>query len=76
MNRKKHGIDFTQAQALWSDPRRVEIPARSDDEPRFVVLAVHGGRHWAAVVTYREAAVRIISVRRARPEEIAIYEGP
>ena len=76
MNRRKHGIDFEEAKALWSDPRRAEIPARSEDEPRFLVLALHEGHHWAAVVTYREDAVRIISVRRARPEEIAIYEGP
>jgi len=75
MNRDKHGIDFTEAQALWADPRRVEIRALSEDEPRYLVLAVHEGRHWAAVVTYREEAVRIISVRRARAEETAIYEG-
>jgi uncharacterized DUF497 family protein len=24
----KHGIDFVEAQALWLDPSRLEIPAR------------------------------------------------
>ena len=46
-NLKKHGIDF--ADALWSDPDRLEVPARSIDEPRtqaigdrrFGVVGVH-----------------------------------
>ena len=33
------------------------------------------GNHWSAVVTYRGDKIRIISVRRARSEEVAIYEG-
>ena len=32
-------------------------------------------RLWKAVVTYREERIRIISVRRSRDEEVAIYEG-
>ncbi|CAB5026328.1 unannotated protein [freshwater metagenome] len=32
-------------------------------------------RAWAAVVTMRVSKVRIISVRRARPAEEALYEG-
>jgi uncharacterized DUF497 family protein len=35
-NKKKHGIDFTEAQALWIDSDRIEIPAKtSDDRPRY-----------------------------------------
>jgi uncharacterized DUF497 family protein len=33
------------------------------------------GKHWSAVVTYREQRVRIISVRRSRKEEVALYES-
>lgn len=33
-NLTKHGIDFVGAQASWRDPDRIEIPARSVDEPR------------------------------------------
>ncbi|MDP2957340.1 MAG: hypothetical protein Q8N53_13025, partial [Longimicrobiales bacterium] len=29
MNLEKHGIDFEQAKALWLDPKRREVPARS-----------------------------------------------
>lgn len=75
-NAAKHGIDFVRAQALWDDPDLIEIPARTDDEPRWLVIARIGERHWAAVITRRTASIRIISVRRARPEEIALYEGP
>jgi hypothetical protein len=54
---------------------RIEIPARTEDEPRFLVIGVIAGRHWSAIITYRGDRARIISVRRSRPEEIAIYEG-
>jgi uncharacterized DUF497 family protein len=53
----------------------VEIPAKIEDEPRYVVIGVLAGNHWSAVVTYRGDKIRIISVRRARSEEVAIYEG-
>ena len=31
--------------------------------------------HWSAIITYRDESIRIISVRRARDEEIEIYES-
>ncbi len=74
-NKAKHGIDFTEAQALWLDEMRIEIPARTEDEQRYLVVGVIAGGHWSAVVTYRDERIRLISVRRSRPEEIAIYEG-
>jgi len=74
-NRHKHGIDFVQAQALWADPDFVEIPARTTDEPRLLVIGRIEGKHWSAVITSRNGRARIISVRRARPEEIEIYES-
>jgi uncharacterized DUF497 family protein len=75
-NRLKHGIDFDAAQALWDDPDLVEIPARTTDEPRSFVAGRIGARHWSAVVTPRGEKIRIISVRRSRPEEVQLYEGP
>jgi len=74
-NRRKHGIDFPAAQALWNDSDRIEIPARTDDEPRFMVIGRIEGHVWSAVITYRGENVRMISVRRARRKEIAIYES-
>jgi uncharacterized protein len=75
LNLAKHGIGFTEAQALWQDGMRVEIPARTVDEPRTVVIGLIDGKHWSAVVTHRHDRIRIISVRRSRKEEVAIYEG-
>jgi len=74
-NRLKHGIDFLDAQALWDDPDMVEIPAKVTDETRFLVIGVIEGKHWSGVITYRDDVIRIISVRRSRKEEVAIYEN-
>jgi hypothetical protein len=74
-NKKKHGIDFVRAQALWDDPDLIEVPARTSDESRFVVIGRIGNRHWSAIITYRDDYTPIISVRRSRKEEVSIYEG-
>jgi hypothetical protein len=74
-NKQKHGIDFGQAQALWDDSDLIEIPAKTSDEPRFLVIGKISGEPWSAVITYRREKIRIISVRRSRKEEIDIYES-
>ena len=73
-NKRKHGIDFEDAQELWNDPLLLEIEARSSDEPRFLIIGKIGSKHWSAVVTYRGDKIRIISVRRSRKEEVELYE--
>lgn len=74
-NLKKHGIDFLDAQQLWEDPDMLEIPARLSEETRFLVIGKIRCRYWSAVITYRGTGIRLISVRRARPEEIKWYES-
>jgi uncharacterized protein len=74
-NRKKHGIDFYEAQALWDDPDLVEVPAKTADEPRLLVIGVIADIHWSAVITYRDSNIRLLSVRRSRKEEIGFYES-
>jgi uncharacterized DUF497 family protein len=74
-NKRKHGVDFEEAQTLWSDPVLLEIPARVSDELRWVVIGKMNEKHWSAVITRRSDNVRIISVRRSRDEEIEIYES-
>ncbi|MCR9104466.1 MAG: BrnT family toxin [Gammaproteobacteria bacterium] len=74
-NLQKHGIDFIAAQALWHDPDLLEIPARIEDEPRYLAIGKIGLKHWSAVITYRESTIRIISVRRSRDEEVELYES-
>lgn len=74
-NKLKHSMDFTEAQVLWDDPDLLEIPARTTDEPRFLVIGKIGGKHWSAIITYRQESLRIISVRRSRQEELELYES-
>ena len=74
-NLAKHGMDFNAAQALWDDPDLLEIPARTADEPRFIVIGIIAKEHWSAVITYRGRNIRIISVRRSRAKEVRLYES-
>lgn len=74
-NKRKHGIDFIEAQLLWEDPDLIEIPARTEDETRVLVVGRIRETHWSGIITYRGDRVRIISVRRSRKKEIEIYES-
>lgn len=74
-NLKKHGFDFVQAQLLWLDPDLLEIPAKTVDEPRNLMIGRIDDKHWSAVITYRSESIRIISVRRSRVEEVNLYES-
>ena len=74
-NLVKLGIDFVEAQQLWDASRLLEIPARTVDEPRYLLIGTIEAKHWSAVVTYRNECFRIISVRRSRTEEVRLYES-
>jgi uncharacterized protein len=74
-NKRKHGLDFAEAQKLWADSALVEIPARTTDEPRWLLIGQMESKHWSAVITRRGDNVRLISVRRSRDEEVRIYES-
>lgn len=74
-NLEKHGIDFVRAQDLWKDPFLVEIPAKTTDVSRFLVIGQISGKYGSAVTTPRGGIIRIISVRRSRTEAVAIYES-
>ena len=75
INFDKHGIDFDEAQYLWADSNMVEIPAKTSDEKRFIVIGKIKGKHWTGVITYRGEVIRIISVRRSRLNEVEFYES-
>lgn len=75
INAEKHGIDFTEAQLLWCDERRIVVEARSEDEPRYALVASHAGKRWTAIFTVREDRIRIISVRRSRHGEEEGYHN-
>jgi len=72
-NLKKHGIDFVIAQTLWIDPNLIEVQAKSENEPRFLLIGRIAEKHWSAIITYRGDNIRIISVRRSRKLEVELY---
>jgi uncharacterized protein len=74
-NKRKHGIDFEAAQRLWADAGLVEVPARTTDESRWLMIGQIDEKHWSAIITRRGDNIRLISVRRSRDEEVAIYES-
>ncbi len=73
-NKAKHGIDFVEAQALRDDPDRLQVPARTQGEPRWMLIGRIRDKHWSAILTIRNDMTRIISVRRSRTKEIERYE--
>jgi uncharacterized DUF497 family protein len=72
-NMAKHGIDFVEAQALWKS-KHVLLGAKDALEKRYIVIGRIGGEYWSAIITYRGAVIRIISVRRSTAVEIETYE--
>lgn len=74
-NLAKHGINFKDAQVLWEDPALQVIKSRATDEPRWIAIGCIGEKHWSAVFTIRDEKIRLISVRRSRQKEIALYES-
>ncbi len=72
-NRDKHGIDFVQAQELW-EVFGVAGPLPFPGEDRWLRVARLGNRYWSAVFTSREGRIRLISVRRARKDEVRSHE--
>jgi uncharacterized protein len=67
-------IDFVEAQALWLDPDRVEVPLPFSAEPRIAIIGKIREKLWTAITTQRGGNIRIISVRRAHEKEERIYE--
>jgi len=72
-NLEEHGIDFENAQALWLDYGGVEINAETSGEKRKILIAKMNNVIWSTIFTYRNKAIRIISVRKSRANEKEIY---
>jgi uncharacterized protein len=75
LNKEKHGIDFNEVQELWNDTDYAEIDAKPGNEPRTMVIGQIKGKLWTVIVTLRANRIRIISARRSRSKEAAIYES-
>jgi uncharacterized DUF497 family protein len=74
-NLTKHGIGFNDAKHAWKDPKLLLVRATRVIEERWIAIASLKGKHWSVVFTYRDERIRIISARRSRAREIALYES-
>jgi uncharacterized DUF497 family protein len=76
-NFRKHGILFSDAETVLSDPLAITIEDARHGEQRFVTIGADvEGRILVVVYSYphESADVRLISARRARPKERRQYE--
>lgn len=74
-NRRKHGVDFEEAQALWDGPVLSATTYAGNDDERTLTIGAIGGKCWTAITTMRGGRIRIISVRRSRDYEEEAYRG-
>lgn len=77
-NQQKHGVAFEEAQTVFSDDHALFIgdPEHSDSEDRFLLLGLSSLLRTLVVCHCfrdQEDLIRIISARKANPEERAIY---
>jgi uncharacterized DUF497 family protein len=74
-NISKHGIDFADAVAVFSDDLAITIPDERFDEERFVTIGIDAfGRVLVVVYTLRGDDIRLISARKATRLERQQYE--
>jgi uncharacterized DUF497 family protein len=75
-NLKKHGIRFSDAEAVLYDPLALSMEdIDSEGESRYVTIGRDAvGRVLVVVYTYREDNIRLISARTASRKEIKVYE--
>ena len=72
-NKAKHGLDFVQAQELWT-VFGVTGPLPFRGEDRWLRVGKLQSRHWLAVFAKRSGRIRLISVRRARKGEVKLHD--
>ena len=77
-NQKKHGVSFEEAHSVFFDEDALEFfdPDHSEEEDRFLLLGQ--SFHLRVLIVchcYRESEylIRIISARKATPEERTVY---
>lgn len=79
-NLRKHGVSFSEAQAVFADEHGLIIddPEHSAEEDRFILLGMSATSRLLVVVhCYRasDLVIRVISARKADRTERQQYEG-
>jgi uncharacterized DUF497 family protein len=67
-NQLKHGISFLSAKTILEEPH-VIFPSHREDEERWGAVGLLNDHCVVVFFTRRENRIRIISIRRARPNE-------
>jgi uncharacterized DUF497 family protein len=75
-NLRNHGIEFSHASTVLDDPMAMTIEDTRHGEQRFVTVGSDIlGRVLVVVYTYSgEEEIRLISARKATPQERRVYE--
>jgi uncharacterized DUF497 family protein len=76
-NRRKHGVAFEEAMECFLDPHAITAPDRLEPS-RFVLIGMSQHSRLLFVVSVEAGEnIRIISARRASPQQRKVYEnGP
>ena len=73
-NQRKHGISFDDARAVFQDADRIEVlDDRDYGEERWVAIGTIGKLVVLVVYTERNGGIRLISARKADPDDEAEY---
>lgn len=74
-NSRKHGVRFEDAATAFGDPMLVLVDASRNDETRDAVIGFDAAGRLLYVVhiEFADDAIRLISARRATPEEEQRY---
>jgi uncharacterized protein len=74
-NIRKHGVDFSEAKAVFFDPNAVELLDEREDygEERTITIGLAAPGLLMVVSTQRSDGYRLISARRANKSESRVY---
>lgn len=75
-NRAKHGVSLAFGARIFEDPQVAILPTvrLGDEEERFKAIGQVDGKLYTAVHVWRDATVRMISVRRSNAGEQRNYD--
>ena len=73
-NQAKHGISLAETCVLWQGPV-VTLPSKNPDELRHLAIRLIEGKHWTVVYAPRGDHLRLISARRSRTNEKALFQA-
>ena len=69
-NRKKHGVDFADAATVLHDEEAITVREDEGGEERYVTIGMDAlGNVLVVVYTWRGDRPRLISARKAAPQE-------